>query len=153
MWILTLSQNQKGEERSLTWNPVPPLLPPSSSLVNQTSQKESASSIHRCGYKAPHCSSLLIAVARRTSSQRRSSSGWPWHQRRTHNPTPLDGSAKEAISASANSVDYHMASSLSKTRYCVMLPLLKFVMFFWTNHIYENAILYMILSLKVLLLL
>jgi hypothetical protein len=38
------------EDRSLTWNPVPPLLPPSSSLVNQTSQKkESTSSIHRCG--------------------------------------------------------------------------------------------------------
>jgi hypothetical protein len=50
MQILTLSQNQKGEDESLTQNPMPPLLPPSSSLVNQMSQKkESASSIHRCG--------------------------------------------------------------------------------------------------------
>ena len=50
MQILTLSQNQKGEDRSLTWNPVPLLLPPSAILVNQTSQKkESASSIHKCG--------------------------------------------------------------------------------------------------------
>jgi hypothetical protein len=48
--ILTLRQNQKGEDESLTWNLVPLLLPPSSSLVNQTSQKkEIASSIHRCG--------------------------------------------------------------------------------------------------------
>jgi hypothetical protein len=36
-------------------------------------------------------------VARRTSSQHRSSSGWPCRQHHTHNPTPLDGSAKEAI--------------------------------------------------------
>ena len=50
MWVLTLSQNQKGEDRSLTRNPMQPLLPPSSSLVNQTRQKkENASSIHRCG--------------------------------------------------------------------------------------------------------
>ena len=35
MQILTLSQNQKGEDESLTQNLVPPLLPPSSSLVNQ----------------------------------------------------------------------------------------------------------------------
>jgi hypothetical protein len=48
---------------------------------------------------------IIDSVARRTSSQQRSSSGWPCQQRCTHNPTPLDGSAKEAISASANSVD------------------------------------------------
>jgi hypothetical protein len=36
--------------RSLTWNPVPLLLPPSSNLVNWMSlKKERASSIHRCG--------------------------------------------------------------------------------------------------------
>ena len=34
MWVLNLSQNQKGEDRSLTQNSVPSLLPPSSSLVN-----------------------------------------------------------------------------------------------------------------------
>ena len=50
MQIMTLSQNQKGEDGSLTWNPVPPLLPPRSNLVNQTSEKkESTSSIYRCG--------------------------------------------------------------------------------------------------------
>jgi hypothetical protein len=37
MRILTPRQNQKGEDRSLMRNPVPLLLPPSSSLVNQTS--------------------------------------------------------------------------------------------------------------------
>ena len=39
MQILTLRQNQKGEDGSLMQNPVPPLLPPRSSLVNQMSQK------------------------------------------------------------------------------------------------------------------
>jgi hypothetical protein len=71
----------------------------------------------------------------------------------THNPTPLDGSAKEAIFASANSVDCHTTSSPSKTRYCVMLLLSKFVMFFWANLIYGNIMLYMSLGLVVLLLL
>jgi hypothetical protein len=71
----------------------------------------------------------------------------------TFNPTPLDGSAKEATSASANNVVFHTASSPSKTRYCVMLPLSKFVMFFWSNHIFGNTMLYMSLDLTVLLLL
>jgi hypothetical protein len=72
---------------------------------------------------------------------------------RTHNRTPLDGSAKEAISASSNSVDYRTTSSPSKMRYCVMFLLLKFVMFFWANLIYGNVMLYMSLGLVVLLLL
>jgi hypothetical protein len=38
-------------------------------------------------------------------------------------------------------------------RYCVILPLYKFVMFFWANHIYGNVMLYMSLGLAVLLLL
>jgi hypothetical protein len=74
-------------------------------------------------------------------------------QCRTHNPTPLDGSAKEAISTSTNSVDCHTTSSPSKTRYCVMLLLSKFVMLFWANLIYGNVMLYMSLGLVVLLLL
>jgi hypothetical protein len=72
---------------------------------------------------------------------------------RTHNPTPLDGSTKEAISTSTNSVNCHTTSSLSKTRYCVMLLLSKFVMFFWANLIYGNVMLYMSLGPVVLLLL
>jgi hypothetical protein len=54
---------------------------------------------------------------------------------------------------SANSVDYHTTSSPSKTRYCVMFLLSKFVMFFWANLIYGNVMLYMSLGLVVLLLL
>jgi hypothetical protein len=38
-------------------------------------------------------------------------------------------------------------------RYCVMLLLSKFVMFFWANLIYGNVMLYMSLGLVVLLLL
>ena len=127
MWVLTPSQNQKREDRSWMWNPVPPLLPLNANLVNQTSQKN------------------LISA--------RSSSDWPCRQHRTHNPTPLDGSAKEVIYASANSVDCRTASSPSKMRYCVMLLLLNFVMFFWANLIYGNVMLYMSLGLVVLLLL
>ena len=63
----------------------------------------------------------------------------------THNLTPLDGSTKEVISASTNSVDCRMTSSPSKMRYCVML--------FWANLIYGNVMLYMSLGLVVLLLL
>jgi hypothetical protein len=96
---------------------------------------------------------IVDRVARRTSSQQRSSSDWPCQQRHTHNPTPLDGSTKEAIFASANSVDYRTTSSPSKTRYCVMLLLSKFVMFFWANLIYGNVMFYMSLGLVVLLLL
>jgi hypothetical protein len=73
--------------------------------------------------------------------------------RRTHNPTPLDGSVKEAISASANSVDCRMTLSYSMTMYCVMFLLSNFVMFFWANLIYGNIMLYMSLGLVVLLLL
>jgi hypothetical protein len=154
MRVQTLIQNQNGEDRSLTQNPVPSLLPPSSSLVNQMSQKkENASSIHRCEEKATHCTSSWIAVARRNSSQQRLSSDLPCQQHRTHNPTPLDGSTKEAIYASANSVDCRTTSRPSKTRYCVMLFLSKFVMFFWANIIYGNIMLYMSLGLVVLLLL
>jgi hypothetical protein len=103
--------------------------------------------------KGTRYTSSLIAVARRTSSQQRSSGGWPYRQRRTHIPTPLDGSAKEAISMSTNSVDCHTTSSPSKTRYCVMFLLSKFVMLFWANLIYGNVMLYMSLGLVVLLLL
>ena len=152
IYILNLIQNQKRGDGSLMWNPVPPFLPPRSSLVNLMSQrKESVSFIHRCGWKAPHCTSSLIVVARRTSSQKISSSSWSCRQRCTHNPTTLDGSAKEVISTSANSVDYRTTSSPSKTRYCVMLLLSKFVMFFWANLIYGNIMLYMSLGLVVLL--
>jgi hypothetical protein len=154
MWVQTLIQNQKGEDESLTQNPVPSLLPPSSSLVNQTSQKkENTSSIHRCGEKETHCTSSWIAVAKRNSSQQRSSSDLPCRQHRTHNPTPLDGSTKEAIYASSNSVDYSTTSRPSKMRYCVMFLLSKFVMFFWANIVYGNIMLYMSLGHVVLLLL
>jgi hypothetical protein len=54
---------------------------------------------------------------------------------------------------SANSVDCRTTSSPSKTRYCVMFLLSKFVMFFWANLIYGNVMLYMSLGLVVLLLL
>jgi hypothetical protein len=76
-----------------------------------------------------------------------------WQQHHTHNPTPLEGSAKEAISVSANSVDCRTTSIPSKTRYCVMFLLSKFVMLFWANLIYGNVMLYMSLGLIVLLLL
>jgi hypothetical protein len=41
----------------------------------------------------------------------------------------------------------------SKMRYCVMFLLSKFVIFFWDNLIFGNAMLYMSLGLAVLLLL
>jgi hypothetical protein len=103
--------------------------------------------------KGTCCTSPLIVLTRRTSYQQRSSRGWPCRQHHTHNPTPLDGSAKESISVSANSDDYCTTSSPSKMRYYVMLLLSKFVMLFWANLIYGNAMLYMSLGLVVLLLL
>jgi hypothetical protein len=96
---------------------------------------------------------IVDSGSQKNPYQQRSSSGWPCRQHCTHNPTPLDGFAKEAISTSSNSVDFCMASSPSKTRYCVMLLLSKFVMFFWANLIYGNVMLYMSLGLVVLLLL
>jgi hypothetical protein len=46
MQIMTLRQNQKGEDGSLMQNPVPPLLPPSSILVNQTEPEEGERLFH-----------------------------------------------------------------------------------------------------------
>jgi hypothetical protein len=91
-----------------------------------------------------HKNLILVGVFKRLS---------PTDNIRTHNPTPLDGFAKEAISTSTNTVDCRTSSSPSKTRYCVMLLLSKFVMFFWANLIYGNVMLYMSLGLVVLLLL
>jgi hypothetical protein len=68
-------------------------------------------------------------------------------------PYTIDGSIKEVIFASANSVACRTTSSHSKMRYCVMFLPLKFVMFFWANLIYGNVMLYMSLGLAVLLLL
>ena len=62
-------------------------------------------------------------------------------------------SIKEAIFASAKSVSCHRTSSHSKMRYCVMFLPLKFAMFFWTNLVYGNVMLYTSLGLTVLLLL
>jgi hypothetical protein len=67
-------------------------------------------------------------------------------------PTTLDGSTEEAIFASDNSVDYCTTSIPSKTRYCVMFLLSKFVMLFWAKVISGNVMLYMSLGLIVLLL-
>ena len=69
------------------------------------------------------------------------------------NPTPLDGSVKEAIFASANSVNCRTTSIPSKMWYSMMFLLSMFVMFFWANLIYGNVMLYMSLGLIVLLLL
>jgi hypothetical protein len=71
---------------------------------------------------------------------------------RTSIPTPSDGIAKEVTSASANNVTCHTTSSASKVIHCVMFPLSKFLMFFWSNHIYGNTMFYMSLGLAVLLL-
>jgi hypothetical protein len=46
MQSLTLSQNQKGEDESLTQNPVPPLLPPSSSLDEPDEPEEGEHLFH-----------------------------------------------------------------------------------------------------------
>jgi hypothetical protein len=85
-----------------------------------------------------------------------STSAWcqqPCRQRRTHNPTPSDGSAMQETSTSTNNVAFITASIPSKMRYCVMFPLSKFVILFWDNHIYGNVMLYMSLGLTILLLL
>jgi hypothetical protein len=138
----------------LAWNLVLSLLPPRSIPVNRTSQrKASAFFIHICGRRVSHCNSSLIEVAIRTSSQQRSPSGCPCRKFHIHIPRILDGSTKEAISMLAKSASYRTTSSPSKMRYCVMFPLLNFLMFFWANRIYRNIMLYMSLCLTVLLLL
>jgi len=135
-------------------NLVLPLLPPSSSSINQTSQRKATTFfIHKCGWKVPCYTSSLIVVDKRTSTQYRLLSDSPCQQRRTRNPTPLDGSSKEVTYTSTNNVACHTISSYSKMRYCVIFPLSKFVMLFWAIHIYGNTMLYMILGLVVLLLL
>jgi hypothetical protein len=66
---------------------------------------------------------IVDSSSQKNLISQRSSSGWPCRQCCTHNPTPLDGFAKEAIFASANSVDCRTTSSPSKMRYCVMFLL------------------------------
>jgi hypothetical protein len=130
------------------------LLPLRSSPVSQMSKRKASTFfIHRCGLRVPRCTSSLIAVSIRTSSQKRFSSDSHCRQCHTRSPTPSDGSTKEATSTSANNVACHTTSSPSNMRYCVIFPLSKFVILFWANHIYGNAMLYMNLGLTVLLLL
>jgi hypothetical protein len=123
----------------------------SMNLMSQT--KVCASFIQICGWRALHCNSLLIFVARRTSSQHRSSRGWTYRSFYTYNHTPLDGSTKEVIFVSANSASCPIASSPSTMRYCVMSLPLNFMMFFREKCIYRNIMVYMILGIIVLLLL
>ena len=70
MWDQTLNRNPKKGDESLMQNPVPSLAPPRSSPVNLVNQRKvSTPFIHRCGWRVLHCTSSLIVVGRRTSSQ------------------------------------------------------------------------------------
>ena len=121
---------------------------------NQHIQKRgSAFFIHRCGWRGPRCILLLIAEAKRTSSQQRPSNNWVCRQYHTHNHTTSGGFTKDEISVSANIVDCHTTSKPSRMRYYVMLPHWMYVMFSWANHIFGDAMLFMSLDLVVSLLL
>jgi hypothetical protein len=89
---------------------------------------------------------FLIAEARRTSSQQRSSNSWDCQKHHTHSHTTSGGFAKNEIFVSANSVDCHMASNPSRMRYYVMFPHWMFVMFSWANHICGSTTLFMSLN-------
>jgi hypothetical protein len=154
MWILTLSQNQKGEDGSL--------MEPSATIATTKLQpgepdepEEGECLFHsQMWVKGTPLHFIVDSGSQKNLIFSRGHQvAGPANKCRTHNPTPLDGSAKEAISASANSVDCCTTSSPSKMRYCVMFLLSKFVMLFWANLIYGNVMLYMSLGLVVLLLL
>jgi hypothetical protein len=88
---------------------------------------------------------LLIAEARRTSSQQRSSNSWDCRQHHTHIHTTSGGFTKDETFVSANSVNCHMKSNPSRMRYYVMFPHWMYVIFclgqpyMWKRHvIYES---------------
>jgi len=154
MQVLTWSKNQKRGDKLLMQNLVPLFLPPRYiSMKLMSKRKESASFTNICGWWVLHCTSLLIAISRRTSSEWILSSIFPYRQHCTHNHTTLDESTKEVIFVSTNNVVYPTTTSPSNIRYCVMFLPLKFVILFWDKIIYGNVILYMNLGLTVLLLL
>jgi hypothetical protein len=66
--------------------------------------------------KGTCCISLLIAEARRTSSQLRSSNSWGCRQHHTRNHTTSGGFTRDEIFMSANSVACPMASNPSRMR-------------------------------------
>ena len=111
------------KDRSSTQTPLLLSRPQQFNQKNQQIQKRgSAFFIHRCGWMGSHCILLLIAEARRTSSQQRSSNSWDCRQHHTRNHTALGGFAKDEIFVSASSVDCHTASNPSRMRYYVMFP-------------------------------
>jgi hypothetical protein len=65
---------------------------------------------------------LLIAEARRTSSQQRSSTSWDCRQHHTHSHTTLGGFTRDEIFVSASNIDCHTASIPSRMRYYLMFP-------------------------------
>jgi hypothetical protein len=89
---------------------------------------------------------LLIAEARKTSSQQRSSNNWDYPQHHTYSHKASSGFAKDEIFISSNSVDYHIASNPSRMRYYVMFSHWMSVMFSWANHICGSATLFMSLD-------
>lgn len=109
--------------------------------------------IHRCGWRGSRCILLLIAEARRTSSQQRFSNIWDFRQHHTHNHTTSGGFARDAIFVSTSSVDCHKASNPSRMRYYVMFPHWMCVLFSWASHICVTAMLFMSLDFVVSLLL
>jgi len=121
---------------------------------NQQIQKRgSAFFIHRCGWRGPCCILLLIAEAKITSSQQRSSNSWDCRQHHTRKHTALGGFTKDEIFVLASSVDSHMTSNPSRMWYYVMFPHWMSVMFSWVSHICGNAMLSMSLDPVVSLLL
>jgi hypothetical protein len=82
MQVLTLSQNQKGEDGSLTQEPSATVATTKLQPGEPDEPEEGERLFHSQMWVkgTPLCTSSLIAVARRTSSQQRSSSGWPCRQ-------------------------------------------------------------------------
>jgi hypothetical protein len=89
---------------------------------------------------------LLIAEAKRTSSQQRSSNSWDCRQHHTRNHTTSGGFARDEISVSANNVDCHTTSIPLRMRCYVMFPHWMSMMFSWANHICGSAMLFMSLD-------
>jgi len=143
-----------GEDRSSTQTPLLFLRPQQFNQKSQQIMKRGSTFfIHRCGWRGPHCILLLIAEARRTSSQQSLSNNWDCRQNHTCNHTTSGGFASDKISMSIDSVDCHMASNPLRMRNYVMLPHWISVMFFWANNICGSTMLLMSLDSIVSLLL
>lgn len=134
--VLNWSQNStrgmaKGS-RSFMHSSVPLLpLPRSKRMSPKIQRRGGIFSTHKCGWRVHHWNSLLSGSQKNLISAKVVKwLGLPTIAKRTRSRTVLGGFTNDKISESASSATFPTTSSPSHMRYCLMLHLWMFVMYY-----------------------